>query len=75
MSSGTSTLRLNTSSVKKKTVNSNVLSLNLKLLRTEVDIQSVIRDYSLRNYVVMSNHLIHENYLNTVSKAPKTLCC
>ena len=38
--------------LKKKTVNSNVLSLNLKLFRTKVDIKSVIRDYLLRNYVV-----------------------
>ena len=36
----------------EKTVNSNVLSLNLKLFRTKVDIKSVIRDYLLRNYVV-----------------------
>ena len=36
----------------KKTVNSNVLSLNLKLFQTKVDIKSVIRDYLLRNYVV-----------------------
>ena len=38
--------------LKKKTVNSNVLSLNFKLFRTKVDIKSVIRDYFLRNYVV-----------------------
>ena len=38
--------------LKKKIVNSNVLSLNLKLFRTKVDIKSVIRDYLLRNYVV-----------------------
>ena len=38
--------------IKKKTVNSNVLSLNLKLFRTKVDIKSVIRDYLVRNYVV-----------------------
>ena len=38
--------------LKKKTVNKNVLSLNLKLFRTKVDIKSVIRDYLLRNYVV-----------------------
>ena len=38
--------------IEKKTVNSNVLPLNLKLLRTKVDIKSVIRDYLLRNYVV-----------------------
>ena len=45
--------RWNTSSDwKKKTVNSNVLSLNLKLFRTNMDIKSVIRDYLLRNYVV-----------------------
>ena len=36
----------------KKTVNSNVLSLNLKLFRTKVDIKIVIRDYLPRNYVV-----------------------
>ena len=36
----------------KKTANSNILSLNLKLFRTKVDIKSVIRDYSFRNYVV-----------------------
>ena len=36
----------------KKTVNSNVLPLNLKLFWTKVDIKSVIRDYLLRNYVV-----------------------
>ena len=36
----------------KKSVNSNILSFNLKLFRTKVDIKSVIRDYSLRNYVV-----------------------
>ena len=38
--------------IEKRTVNSNVLSLNLKLFRTKVDIKSVIRDYLLRNYVV-----------------------
>ena len=38
--------------VKKKTVNSNVLSLNLKLFQTKVDIKSVTREYLLRNYVV-----------------------
>ena len=38
--------------IEKKTVNSNVPSLNLKLFRTKVDIKSVIRDYLLRNYVV-----------------------
>ena len=32
--------------------NSNVLSLNLKLCRTKVDIKRVIRGYVLRNYVV-----------------------
>ena len=36
----------------EKKVNSNVLSINLKLFRTKVDIKSVIRDYLLRNYVV-----------------------
>ena len=36
----------------RKRVNSNVLSPNLKLFRTKVDIKSVIRDYLLRNYVV-----------------------
>ena len=36
----------------KKSVNSNVLSFNLKLFRTKVDIKSVIRNYLLRNYVV-----------------------
>ena len=38
--------------LKKKSVNSNVLSFNLKLLQTKVDIKSVIGDYSLRNCVV-----------------------
>ena len=38
--------------IKRKAVNSNVLSPNLKLFRTKVDIKSVIRDYLLRNYVV-----------------------
>ena len=57
-----------------KTVNSNVLSLNLKLFRTEVDIKSVIRDYLLRNYFVMSNLSKHANFLNTVLKSPKTRC-
>ena len=38
--------------IKKKTVNRNVHSLNLKLFWTKVDIKSVIRDYLLRNYVV-----------------------
>ena len=37
---------------KKKLVNSNVLSFNLTLFRTKLDIKSIIRDYSLRNYVV-----------------------
>ena len=41
--------------LKKKTVNSNVLSLNLKLFQTKMDIKSVIRDYLLRNYVINSN--------------------
>ena len=36
----------------EKKVNSNVLSLNLKLFRTKVHIKSVIKDYLLRNYVV-----------------------
>ena len=39
-------------SLKKKSVNINVVSFNLKLFRTKVDIKSVIRNYSLRNYVV-----------------------
>ena len=52
---------------KTKTVNSNVLSLNLKLFRTKVDIKSVIRDYLLRNYVVA-------NYLNAVLKSLKARC-
>ena len=43
--------------LKKKTVKSNVLSLNLKLFRTKVDIKSVNRDYLLRNYVLMTNLL------------------
>ena len=38
--------------LRKETVNSNVLSLNLKLFRTKVEIKSVIRDYLLGNYVV-----------------------
>ena len=38
--------------LKKNTVKSNVLPLNLKLFRTKLDIKSVIRDYLLRNYVV-----------------------
>ena len=38
--------------LKKKSVNNNLLFLNLKLFRTEVDVKSVIRDYSFRNYVV-----------------------
>ena len=29
-----------------------MLSLNLKLFRTKVDIKSVIRDYLLKNYIV-----------------------
>ena len=41
----------------KKSVNSNVLSFNLKLFRTKVDIKSVIRDYSLRDYVVNVQYL------------------
>ena len=36
----------------KKSVNSYLLSFNLKLFRTKVDIKSVIRNYSLGNYVV-----------------------
>ena len=36
----------------KKAVNGNVLSLNLKLFRTKVDIKSVNRDYLLKNHVV-----------------------
>ena len=38
--------------IKKKTVSSNVLSLNLKLFLTKVDIKIVMGDYLLRNYVV-----------------------
>ena len=38
--------------IEKKTVNSNVLSLNLKLFWTKVDTKSVIRDHLLRNYVL-----------------------
>ena len=38
--------------LKKKTVNSNVLFFNLKLFQTKLDIKSVIRNYSLRNYIV-----------------------
>ena len=38
--------------LKKKPVNSNVLSFSLKLFRTKVNIKSVIKDYSLRNCVV-----------------------
>ena len=38
--------------LRKRSVDSNVLSLNLKLFRTKVDTKSVIRDYSFRNYVV-----------------------
>ena len=53
MSSGTLTLSLNILRLfDKKSVNSIVLSFHLKLFRTKVDIKSVIRDYSLRNYVV-----------------------
>ena len=36
----------------KISVNTNVLSFNLKLFRTKVDMKSLIRDYSLRIYVV-----------------------
>ena len=36
----------------QKSANSNVLSLNLKLFRTKMDIKSAIRDYSFTNYVV-----------------------
>ena len=62
--------------LKKKTVNSNVLSLDLKLFRKKVDIKSVIRDYLLRNYVhlLMSHLLKHANYLNTVLKSPRARC-
>ena len=42
---------------KKKSFNSNVLSFNLKLFRTKVDIKSVIKDCSLRNYVVNVQYL------------------
>ena len=52
MSSGTLNSSLDTFSVCKRSVNSNILSFSLKLFRTKVDIKSVIRDYSLRNYVV-----------------------
>ena len=38
--------------LKKKSVNSNVLSLSLKLFRTKVNIKSVIRDYLLTNHIV-----------------------
>ena len=38
--------------LKENSVNNNVLPLNWKLFRTKVDIKSVIRDYSLKNYVV-----------------------
>ena len=34
-------------------------------------IKGVIRDCSLRYYVVMSNVLKHVNYLNAVLKSPK----
>ena len=44
--------KMQLSLIEKKAVNSNVLSLNLKLFQTKVDIKSVIRDYLLRNYVV-----------------------
>ena len=37
-----------------------------------MDIKRVIRDYSLRNHVVMSNLLKHANYLNAVLKSLKT---
>ena len=38
--------------LKKRSVDSNVLSLKLNYLRTKVDTKIVIRDYSFRNYVV-----------------------
>ena len=57
--------------IEKKSVNHNVLSLNLKLFRTKVDIKSVIRDYLLRT-LLMSNLLKHANYLNAVLKSLKT---
>ena len=41
----------------EKSVNSNVLSFSLKLFWTKVDIKSVVRDYSLRNYVVNVQYL------------------
>ena len=34
--------------LKEKSVNSNVLSFNLKLFRTKVDMKAVIRDQSFR---------------------------
>ena len=37
-----------------------------------MDIKSVIRDYSLRNYVVNVRYLKYANYLNVVSKSLKT---
>ena len=43
--------------LKKKSVNSNVLSFNLKLFQTTVDIKSVIGGYSLRNYFVNVQYL------------------
>ena len=59
----------------KKTVNSNVLPLNLTLFRTKVDIKSVTRDYLLKNYVVnVYNLLKYANYLNAVLKSLKTRC-
>ena len=58
----------------KKTVNSNVLSLNLKLFRTKVDIKSVITDFYLEITLLMSNLLKHANYLNAVLKSLKTRC-
>ena len=38
--------------IEKKTVNGNVISLNLKCFWTKMDTKSVIRDYLLRNYIV-----------------------
>ena len=38
--------------LKKNQSIASALSFNLKLFQTKVDIKSVIRDYSLRNYVV-----------------------
>ena len=43
--------------LKKKLVNSNVLSFNLKLFRTKVDIKSVIRDYSLEITLCDARHV------------------